>query len=111
MTSDLGMAYLFVNTFTAHGREDLRRIRRIQLESFTADRSYCSDINWVIMDYLVSEGYPGAAEKFAQETNICNPADMGDIRERVRIRKAIHDGKVDEAVELINELDPEVCPF
>ncbi|KAK4494557.1 hypothetical protein PRZ48_013913 [Zasmidium cellare] len=67
-----------------------------------------SDINWVIMDYLVSEGYPGAAEKFAQETNICNPADMGDIRERVRIRKAIHDGRVDDAVEMINELDPEI---
>ncbi|KAF2162573.1 hypothetical protein M409DRAFT_69131 [Zasmidium cellare ATCC 36951] len=67
-----------------------------------------SDINWVIMDYLVSEGYPGAAEKFAQETNICNPTDMGDIRDRVQIRKAIHDGKVDEAVEMINELDPEI---
>lgn len=79
------------------------------LENLRTDWSWYSDINWVIMDYLVSEGYPGAAEKFAQETNICNPADMGDIRDRVRIRKAIHDGKADKAVEMINELDPEVC--
>ncbi|KAF7194161.1 Glucose-induced degradation protein 8-like [Pseudocercospora fuligena] len=67
-----------------------------------------SDINWVIMDYLVSEGYPGAAEKFAQETNICSPADMDSIRERVRIRNAIHAGRIEEAVEMINELDSEI---
>ena len=69
---------------------------------------FYSDINWVIMDYLVSEGYPGAAEKFAQETNLCQPADIEGIRERVRIRNAIHAGRIDEAVSLINEVDPEV---
>lgn len=67
-----------------------------------------SDINWVIMDYLVSEGYPGAAEKFAQETNLCQPADIEGIRDRVKVRNAIHAGRVDEAVGLINEMDPEV---
>ena len=67
-----------------------------------------SDINWVIMDYLVSEGYPGAAEKFAQETNLCQPADIQSISERVRIRNAIHAGRIDEAIALINEVDPEV---
>ena len=67
-----------------------------------------SDINWVIMDYLVSEGYPGAAEKFAQETNLCQPADIEHIKERVKVRNAIHAGKVDEAIGMINEMDPEV---
>jgi hypothetical protein len=67
-----------------------------------------SDINWVIMDYLVSEGYPGAAEKFAQETSLCQPADIEGIRDRVKIRNAIHAGRIDEAVSLINEMDPEV---
>ena len=60
------------------------------------------------MDYLVSEGYPGAAEKFAQETNLCQPADIDGIRDRVKIRNAIHAGRIDEAVSLINEMDPEV---
>lgn len=67
-----------------------------------------SDINWVIMDYLVSEGYPGAAEKFAQETNLASSTDIEDIRERVRIRTSIHAGKVDQAIEMINEMDPEI---
>ena len=71
-------------------------------------KSFYSDINWVIMDYLVSEGYPGAAEKFAQETNPCQPSDIQGIRERVRIRSAIQAGRMDEAVGLINEVDPEV---
>ncbi|KAI5363013.1 putative CRA domain-containing protein [Septoria linicola] len=67
-----------------------------------------SDINWVIMDYLVSEGYPAAAEKFAQETNLGNPDDLESIRERVAVRNAIHSGNVEEAIELINEIDHQI---
>ena len=74
----------------------------------TNAKKFYSDINWVIMDYLVSEGYPGAAEEFAQETNLCQTADIESIRERVRIRNAIHAGSIDEAVGLVNEVDPEV---
>lgn len=74
-----------------------------------ADRISRSDINWVIMDYLVSEGYPYAAAKFAQETNISQPFDAEAIKARVRVRSAIHAGKVDEAIDMINDIDPEVC--
>jgi hypothetical protein len=74
-----------------------------------ADTNY-SDINLVIMDYLISEGYPGAAEKFAQETNIYQGEsfDVASIRERVAIRNAILTGKVEDAVELVNGVDTEV---
>lgn len=71
-------------------------------------RKWSSDINWVIMDYLVSEGYPGSAEKFAQETNLPTPVDDESIRERVKVRNAIHAGKADEAIEMLNEIDPRV---
>ncbi|KAK5117236.1 hypothetical protein LTR62_005853 [Meristemomyces frigidus] len=67
-----------------------------------------SEINWVIMDYLVSEGYPGAAEKFAQETNLPSPVDNESIRERVQIRNAINRGRIEEAIEMINEIDYEI---
>jgi len=67
-----------------------------------------SDINWLIMDYLVSEGYPGAAEKFAEETNILLPAAPQDIRERVLVRNAVHSGNIEEAVEIINEIDAQI---
>ncbi|KAF2719066.1 hypothetical protein K431DRAFT_287093 [Polychaeton citri CBS 116435] len=67
-----------------------------------------SDINWVIMDYLVTEGYPGAAEKFAQETNMCAPGDIDFVRARVHIRNAIHSGDIQKAIELVNDVDPEL---
>jgi len=88
----------------------LKLPRKINRQSNSANPcvSNKSDINWVIMDYLVSEGYPGAAEKFAQETNLPGPVDNESIRERVRVRNAIHGGRLDEAIELINEIDPEV---
>lgn len=83
--------------------------QRVSLGELSANRYANSDINWVIMDYLVSEGYPAAAEKFAQETNLGNPDDMDNIRERVAVRDALHAGKVEEAIELINEIDNQVC--
>ena len=56
------------------------------------------------MDYLVSEGYPGAAEKFALETNLSQGEtfDIQSIRERVEIRNAILSGRIEVAVELLN---------
>jgi len=67
------------------------------------------DINFVVMDYLVSEGYPRAAEKFAKEANIQLPLEEESIQSRVEIRQAIHAGDIDTAVTKINDLNPQVC--
>ena len=62
------------------------------------------------MDYLITEGYPSAAEKFAAEANIEPKADMAGIEERVQIRESIHRGDLHMAIELINDLNPDVSP-
>ncbi|KAF9694643.1 hypothetical protein EKO04_007513 [Ascochyta lentis] len=67
-----------------------------------------SDINFVVMDYLVSEGYPRAAEKFAKEANIQLPLEEEFIQSRVEIRQAIHAGDIDTAVTKINDLNPQI---
>ncbi|OAP62963.1 hypothetical protein AYL99_02190 [Fonsecaea erecta] len=67
-----------------------------------------SDVNNLIMDYLITEGYPSAAEKFAAEANIQPKADFSDIQERVQIRESIHRGDLQAAIELINDLNPEL---
>jgi hypothetical protein len=67
-----------------------------------------SDINYVIMDYLINEGYPSAAKKFALEANIQPTADVQSIEERVEIRNAIHRGDIRQAIEMINELNPQI---
>lgn len=67
-----------------------------------------TDINFVIMDYLVSEGYPRAAEKFAKEANIQLPLEEESIQSRVEIRRAIHAGDIDTAITKINDLNPQI---
>ncbi len=66
------------------------------------------DINNLIMDYLITEGYPSAARKFATEANIQPKADFESINERVGIRDSIHRGDLQTAIERINELNPQV---
>jgi len=59
------------------------------------------------MDYLVTNGYPAAAQKFALEANI-HQVDVESIQERVEIRTAIYSGDIKAAIEKINELNPQV---
>lgn len=63
------------------------------------------------MDYLITNGYPAAAKKFAVEANIQPRADIESIQERVEIRTAIHSGNIQAAIEKINDLNPQVCIF
>jgi len=60
------------------------------------------------MDYLINEGYPAAAQKFAIEAGIAFAGDPEGIQQRVDIRNAIHAGDMQRAIERINELNPEV---
>jgi hypothetical protein len=59
------------------------------------------------MDYLVTNGYPAAAQRFALEANI-HQVDVESIQERVEIRTAIYSGDIKAAIEKINELNPQV---
>ncbi|KAL8862146.1 MAG: hypothetical protein Q9178_001602 [Gyalolechia marmorata] len=65
-----------------------------------------TDLNAVVMDYLISEGYPSAAQKFASEANIQPTSAVDTIQERVAIREAIYRGDIQNAIERINELNP-----
>ncbi|KAL9113069.1 MAG: hypothetical protein Q9227_002681 [Pyrenula ochraceoflavens] len=59
------------------------------------------------MDYLITEGYPSAARKFAMEANVQPKTDFDSIQERVEIRESIHKGDLQTAIEKINELNPQ----
>ena len=67
-----------------------------------------SELNKLVMDYLVTGGYPHAAEKFSREANVHAPTSWDSIVERVEIRDSIHQGDLQTAIEKINELNPEV---
>lgn len=65
-------------------------------------------INTLVMDYLVSEGYPSAAQNFAMEANIQPKAEVESIQERVEIRNLIYAGNIQTSIEMINDMNPQV---
>ena len=80
-----------------------------------------SQINKLIMDYLVVEGFKEAAEKFKVEAGleikriICsqqkddNLNDLSSsLNQRIEIREAIEDGKIKNALLMINQHYPEL---
>ena len=66
-------------------------------------------INNLMMDYLVTEGYPETAQILAAEANIPTTADFDSISGRVEIRNLIYAGDIQTAIEKINEMNPQVC--
>ena len=68
-----------------------------------------SDLNRLVMNYLIVEGYKDAAEHFSVESGLEASVDFGSIRERMEIRNAVEAGNIEAAIEKVNDLDPEVC--
>ncbi|KAI8855001.1 CTLH/CRA C-terminal to lish motif domain-containing protein [Chytridium lagenaria] len=60
------------------------------------------------MNYLVIEGYKDAAERFSEESGLVPGVDLVSIEDRMNIRKAVQIGHIDEAIERVNDLDPEI---
>lgn len=71
----------------------------------------CSDLNKLVMDYLVVEGYKEAAENFARESGMTSVPDFESIQNRMTVRNAIQRGDIVEAIERVNDLNPEVSPM
>lgn len=62
----------------------------------------------MILDYLMMEGYPKAAEKFQKEANLKPRQEDPTINARQQIQHAIHVGDIQKAISDLNELDPGV---
>jgi len=68
-----------------------------------------SDLNALVLDYLLVEGFSDAAISFAKESGLSVDIDSQAIQQRMIIKEAVEDGRVEDAVRRVNELDPEVC--
>eukprot|EP00743_Colponemidia_sp_Colp-15_P006655 GILK01007175.1.p1 GENE.GILK01007175.1~~GILK01007175.1.p1 ORF type:complete len:237 (-),score=42.27 GILK01007175.1:300-980(-) len=73
----------------------------------TSQVSKC-DLNKLVMNYLVIEGYKEAAEKFKQESGTAPNVDVNSIDDRMAIRAALQRGDVVNAIERVNDLNPEI---
>ncbi len=70
-----------------------------------------SDINALILDYLTTEGYPSAAARFSKEANLPPQKEEESIKARRRILHFLHSGTIQEAIESLNELEPQVRTY
>lgn len=88
----------------------IRNVLALFWKRNTTDASFIfsRDLNRLIMDYLVIEGYKSAAEEFSQEANLPPTVDFESIESRMVIREALQRGDVEDAITRVNDLNPEV---
>ncbi|KAF1993141.1 hypothetical protein P154DRAFT_528001 [Amniculicola lignicola CBS 123094] len=68
-----------------------------------------SDMNFVIMDYLVTEGYQKAAQKFAAEANMdLTGEELESIHVRAEIKMMVLRNDIQNAINKINDLNPQI---
>ncbi|KAI0068434.1 lish motif-containing protein, partial [Artomyces pyxidatus] len=77
-----------------------RRLEEVQVSK--------DDLNRLVMDYLVIEGYKSAAEEFSEEANVVPAVDFESIESRMNIREALQRGDVQDAITRVNDLNPEI---
>ncbi|OVA13196.1 LisH dimerization motif [Macleaya cordata] len=66
------------------------------------------DMNKLVMNYLVTEGYVEAAERFKMESGTEPHVDLATITERMAVKKALQCGNIEDAIEKVNDLNPEI---
>ncbi|KAL1099608.1 hypothetical protein V6Z11_D05G174100 [Gossypium hirsutum] len=65
------------------------------------------DMNKLVMNFLVTEGNVEAAKKFRMESGT-HHIDLATITDRMAVKKAAQCGNVKDAIEKINDLNPEI---
>lgn len=63
-------------------------------------------MNKLVMNYLVTEGFKDAAERFQEEAGIAAEVDLSLLDNRIKIRDYIQSGQIEEAINSINDLHP-----
>eukprot|EP00873_Tetraselmis_striata_P000722 jgi/Tetstr1/420986/TSEL_012046.t1 len=66
------------------------------------------DMNSLVMNFLVTEGYVDAARMFERESGTSPAMDLESITDRMQIRKAVQNGDIEDAIDRVNDLNPEI---
>ena len=65
-------------------------------------------MNKLVMNYLVTEGFKDAAERFQDEAGVTAGSDLSLLDNRIKIRDNIQSGDILQAISLVNELHPQL---
>lgn len=74
---------------------------------------FCREIDKLVLNYLVIEGFKEAAEEFIKESGLdeideIKKMDLASIDYRLKVRQAIQGGEIETAVRELNNFDPEI---
>lgn len=67
-----------------------------------------NELNKVIMNYLVTEGYIEASKLFRAETELELHVSHDSLENRARVRDAIERGQIEDTISLLNNLYPDL---
>ena len=62
----------------------------------------------LVMNFLINEGFKEGALTFAQESGTKANIDNDSIDARIAIKNLILEGRIEQAIRQINELNPEI---
>lgn len=97
------------NANTINTASSMKTISRSEwMESLQHVKINKTDMNKLVMNYLVIEGYKDAAEQFCNETGMSPFVDLAFMESRMKIRAAIQNGSIEEAIDLVNDLNSEI---
>ncbi|CAI0407370.1 unnamed protein product [Linum tenue] len=89
--------------------ESKKVISRVEWEKKLNDvKIRKEDMNRLVMNFFVTEGYVEAAEKFQRESGTETGIDLGSIIDRMAVKKAVQCGNVEDAIVKVNDLNPEI---
>ncbi|CAN6453454.1 unnamed protein product [Victoria cruziana] len=103
-------AFFFLDTLTSAGNMSSSKkvFTREEWEKKLNDvKIRKEDMNKLVMNFLVTEGYVEAAEKFRMESGT-EHIDLATITDRMAVKKAVQCGNVEDAIEKVNDLNPEI---
>lgn len=81
-------------------------LREEWLEKIQDIRVPRATMNKLVMNYLVTEGFKDAAERFQEEAGVSAGQDLSNLDNRISIRDHIQGGRVQEAISQVNQLHP-----
>ncbi|XP_047985773.1 glucose-induced degradation protein 8 homolog [Leguminivora glycinivorella] len=93
------------NSNSTSDKPDRKVLDRSKTDDLQISRT---DMNMLIMNYLVTEGFKEAALKFQQEAGLQEPALCSSLDERIMIREAVQSGRIPDAIAMVNSLHPEL---
>lgn len=62
----------------------------------------------LIVDTVLLEGFKDAADKFRSESSATSNIDLETMNDRIKVREAVQVGNIQGAIDLVNDLHPEL---